>query len=112
MHGKGLSVFGSLDIQSAVFLHSDIAGVNQVAVICSGVRIIETVPAVDDVIGIQIFAVRPLQTVSEGEDIGQAVFGNFRFFLGKFRNQLSFRVIGVQAGESEDCQASLENELK
>ena len=103
MRGKGLAVLRCLDLERSVLILRDY--VRQVEIVRSGSRIRESVPAVYDIACIQCFAVRPFQTVTQREGIGQRILAHF-VTLCQLRHQLSLFIISVQSGERENRKTS------
>ena len=78
--------------------------VEHIAVVGAGRRIGGALPAVLEVLGGQVGAVGPLQALTHGEGVGQAVLAHL-IAGGEVGGQVALGVIGVQAAEGGDGQA-------
>ena len=72
-HGQGQAVLGRGGVELAVGIAVD--DVKHILVVGRSIGVDSAVPGVDEVVGVQLLAIGPLQTLADGEGVGQAVLG-------------------------------------
>lgn len=100
LNGEGLAILGGAHGQ---IVRIALDAVEHVAVVGGGGGRSGTLPAPLEVLGGQVASVGPLQAVTQGEGVHQAVVAH-GVAGSEVRHQLALSVVGVQAAEGVDRQ--------